>query len=123
MVTGFELETAPLSDDEKKLVPIIIDGLLAHQGADKAIHGAAICKAVTAKYGKLTEPRLRKITNFLRSAKIIPVIATSKGYYVSYNAEVIKKQIESLEQRRDAINTAIDGLIKWLPDSNQKPIV
>lgn len=114
MINGFELETAPLSDEEKKLVPIIIKGLVTKTTIEQSILGKNICKAITKNYSKLTEPRLRKITNFLRSAKILPVIATSKGYYISYNKDEINKQIESLEQRRDAIQTAIDGLKKWI---------
>jgi hypothetical protein len=114
MITGFDLETAPLNEDEKKLVPIIIKGLYTKCSPDQAIHGAKICAAVTAKYGKLTEPRLRKITNFLRSAKILPVIATSKGYYISYDKAEIEKQIRSLEQRQEAVQQAIEGLKLWL---------
>lgn len=114
MITGFDLHTAPLSDEEKALVPVIIGGLSKRNHKSKAIHGASICRQVSAKYTKLTEPRLRKITNFLRSAKILPVIATSKGYYVSYDKVEIEKQIVSLTERRDAIQSAIDGLKKWL---------
>jgi hypothetical protein len=115
MVEGFELETAPLTDDEKKLVPIIINGLAKCDEESKALHGKVICEKVTLKYGiKLTEPRLRKITNFIRSEGIIPIIATSKGYYTSKDKDVILKQIASLEQRRDAIDVAIKGLQKFL---------
>jgi hypothetical protein len=114
MITGFDLETAPLTEEEKALVPVIIKGLYTKTDATKAVHGAKICEAITRKYGKLTEPRLRKITNFLRSAKILPVIATSKGYYISYDKNEIEKQIKSLEQRVAGIQTAIDGLKKWV---------
>jgi hypothetical protein len=115
MVTGFDLHTAPLTDYEKKLVPIIIKGLYTKRSPNDAVHGAYICERVTALSGtKLTEPRLRKITNFLRSAKILPVMATSKGYYISFNKDEIAKQILSLEQRRDAIQSAIDGLKLWI---------
>lgn len=114
MVTGFTLETAPLNQQEKKLVPGIIRGLAKRDKPELAIHGRDICFAVSDSEYRLKEPRLRKITNFLRSAKILPVMATSKGYYVSYETEEIQRQIKSLEERRDAIQTAIDGLKKWL---------
>lgn len=114
MVTGFDLETAPLSDEEKALVPVIIKGLYTKRTPLDAVHGAEICRKVTLKYSKLTEPRLRKITNYLRSAKILPVMATSKGYYISYDKAEIAKQIISLEQRRDAMQAAIDGLKLWM---------
>lgn len=115
MIEGFELETSPLNDDEKKLVPIIINGLSKCNDENKALHGKVICEKVTLKYGiKLTEPRLRKITNFIRSEGILPIIATHKGYYTSTDKETIRKQIQSLEQRRDAINVAIQGLQKFM---------
>jgi hypothetical protein len=114
MIEGFELETAPLTDEEKALVPIIIKGLSKKTGKANAIHGKEICKMVSEKYTPLSEPRLRKITNFLRAAKILPVMATSKGYYVSWDKDEISKQVLSLEQRRDAIQKAIDGLKLWI---------
>lgn len=114
MIEGFEKETSPLNDEEKKLIPILIKGLANKDSKDKAMIGKEICRIITLKYSKLTEPRLRKITNFLRSEKILPVIATSNGYYVSYDKKEIKKQINSLEQRIEAMQTAVNGLKKWL---------
>jgi DNA-binding PadR family transcriptional regulator len=113
-IIGFEIETCPLTDEEKKLVPIIIKGLANKDCKEKAMYGSEICKIVSEKYHKLSEPRLRKITNFLRAEGILPVIATSKGYYVSYDKEEIQKQIDSLEQRIEAMNVAKEGLKKWL---------
>ncbi len=114
MIPGFEKETCPLNDFEKSLVPIIIKGLSTKVGPDMAIHGAAICQKMSEAGKTLTEPRLRKIVNFIRSEGILPVIATSKGYYVSYDASVIETQIESLIGRRDAIDVSIKGLEKML---------
>lgn len=123
MIPQFDLHTAPLTEDEKKLVPIIIKGLYPRVGSKYAIHASAICKAINDnpdKYNgaRLTDNRLRKITNYLRSACILPVIATSKGYYISYDKQDIKDQIESLQSRIDAMNVAIEGLKVWL---NKEP--
>ena len=41
---------------------------------------------------------------------ILPVIATSRGYYISYDKGEIQAQIDSLESRKDAIEVAIKGL-------------
>lgn len=117
MIQGFEHRTAPLTDDEKKLLQPIIKGLHNRQRKDHAITGALICKRINHLYNsKLTTPRLRKIINFIRSAGILPVMANSKGYYVSYDQEDIKEQIYSLEQRKQAIDVAIQGLKKHLKD-------
>lgn len=114
MIEGFEEHTHELTDDEKKLIPIIIRGLSNHKGKERSITGSTICKNVSEKFMQLTEPRLRKIINFIRARKILPVIATSNGYYVSDSPDEIRKQIRSLEQRRDAIQKAIDGLNQFL---------
>ena len=115
MITGFELETAPLPAVEKKMMRLVAHGLSNHIGRSQAITGREICgKLVGAGFGKITEPRLRKITNFLRSAKILPVMAMNTGYYVSYEKADIEKQIKSLEDRRDAIQCAINGLKQWV---------
>ena len=114
MIEGFERETAPLTDDEMRLLPIIIAGLKTKVGKEMAIHGATICEKVSEKFGKLTEPRLRKIVNHIRTNGMLPVIATSKGYYISHDRDEIHAQIQSLEQRREAINQAIQGLARWI---------
>lgn len=114
MIEGFERETAPLTDDEMRLLPIIIAGLKTKVGKEMAIHGATICEKVSEKFGKLTEPRLRKIVNHIRTNGMLPVIATSKGYYISHDRDEINAQIQSLEQRRESINQAIQGLARWI---------
>lgn len=115
MVTNFELETAPLTEDEKRYVPIIIKGL-STKTKDKAIKSDEIVKALNQKYSycKMTGARLRKITNFIRSEGILPVIATTNGYYVSYDQEEIKSQIVSLLDRAQAIINSANGLKKFL---------
>jgi hypothetical protein len=53
---------------------------------------------------------LRKIVNVIRSNSLLPVIATSQGYYCSFDEEEVQKQISSLRKRAEAINRAADGL-------------
>lgn len=109
MLTNFENITCHLSEDEKELVPIIIQGL-SNKTKDNPIKGAEICKKLNNKGYKITEARLRKITNFIRAESIIPIIATSNGYYCSYDKDEIKKQIQSLIERADAIMVSANGL-------------
>lgn len=119
MITNFEEITSPLNDEELKLVDIIIDGL-KKRGKAEALKGEEICKRINEKKEKLglqknlTEARLRKITNHIRTNGLLPIIATSKGYYCSYNYLEIKAQIESLEERAKAIMASADGLRKFL---------
>lgn len=113
MVTNFENITASLSDDEKQLVPIIIKGL-STKTKDSAIKATEICTKLNDKGYKITEARLRKITNFIRSEGILPVIATSNGYYISYDKQEISKQIQSLTERAEAIMSSANGLKKFI---------
>lgn len=119
MIKNFEDITAPLNEEELKLVDIIMDGL-RKRGKEEALKGEEICERINKnmeKLGlkkKLTDARLRKITNHIRTNGLMPIIATSKGYYCSYNHLEIKAQIESLEERAQAIMASADGLRKFL---------
>ena len=118
MITNFDGVTEPLSDDEKKLIPILIRGFKLH-GKDNPITGAEIVKSLNDKkdiFGikNFSDSRLRKITNYIRSEGMLPIIATSKGYYVSYDKEEIQNQIKSLQERADAILNSANGLKIYL---------
>jgi len=119
MIKNFEAITQPLNDEELKLVDIIIAGL-RKRGKAEALKGEEICERINAKREslglekKLTDARLRKITNHIRTNGMLPIIATSKGYYCSYNRVEIQAQIESLEERASAIQASADGLKKFL---------
>lgn len=110
MITNFETITYDLTNKEMAMLPIIIRGLENHVGQDNAITGKDIC----AKVDGLSEPRLRKIVNFIRSNSMLPVIATSKGYYTASNREELLDQIKSLDDRINAICSARDGLMKFI---------
>jgi hypothetical protein len=115
MITNFEDLTGELSDEEIKLVPILIKGF-KKRTIDNPIKDPEIRTSINAtldKLGlkkKLSSVRLRKLVHYIRTESLIPLIATSKGYYVSYDEEVIKGQIKSLEQRARSIQEASNGL-------------
>jgi tetrahydromethanopterin S-methyltransferase subunit B len=50
----------------------------------------------------------------IRSKGILPLIATSNGYYCSYDKQEIMEQIKSLQERADAIINSANGLKKFL---------
>lgn len=115
MITNFEHITRELSADEKKLLPIIIKGLLKKKVINP-VKAPEIVSGINTRFGRkvISQARLRKLINLIRSKGIIPVIATSRGYYVSYDKEVIKSQVRSLNERAEAIVSAADGLKKFL---------
>lgn len=113
MITGFETITYELTDTEKQMAVLIAAGLKIRT-KDNPIKEPAIISAMTGKGYSMTGARLRKIINHLRTNAKLPIIATSKGYYVSYDKLEIAKQIKSLEQRANSILTSIKGLETFL---------
>ena len=115
MITGFDQITAELSAEEKKIVPILVKGFNLHIGKENAIKAPVIISSLEHRVGiKITQVRLRKLVNFMRRHGILPIIATSEGYYVTQDKEEILKQMKSLEERAAAIIAARDGLEKFI---------
>lgn len=101
MLEGFEHLTAELSDYEKQtLLPKIVAGLSTKRGKDKAITNKRIVQAMKDRGFEITEVRVRKLVNHIRTQGIIPgLIATSAGYYISNDAQEIETYLRSLRQR------------------------
>lgn len=119
MITNFEHLTHELDDEEVKLIPILIDGFKNHPKSDpiKAPDIIAAINNNKSIYGlskSLTEVRLRKLVNYLRCNAVLPVMATSEGYYTSFEKSEISDQINSLRQRANAIIEAANGLQKFI---------
>ena len=119
MIKNFEEHTAELNELELLLIPNLINGF-KNRTKQNPIKAPDIVKAmnvfITNKNIKLkfSEPRLRKCVNHIRKNGLIPLIATSSGYYVSNDKEEILAQIESLTQRANSILLCADGLNKFL---------
>ena len=88
MITNFEEFTSELTEDELKLINPLISGLKS-KTKENPIKADAIVIGMNnfAKekgLPKITDARLRKIVNYIRSNGVLPKITTSKRYYVSY---------------------------------------
>ena len=120
MITNFEEITAPLSKDEKELLLCVYDVIkeINVKNPIKAPQLIQRVKQITGKE-KFPQARLRKIINFIRSNGLLPVIATSNGYYLSYEINEILKEIKSLNERAEAIKYASDGLKIFLEKKEQ----
>jgi hypothetical protein len=118
MIINFESYTEQLSKDEISLLPLMIKGFKKHDISNPIKADDIIDKMNEFLAGRnakrLTGARLRKIVNFIRCEGILPLVATSNGYYVSYDKFEIEKQIESLHQRAAGINKAAEGLQNFL---------
>ena len=119
MITGFEDITRPLSDDELKIVPVLCNNFKRHD-KNNPVKAPVIVTGMNkylVQHGykiRMSQARLRKCCNFIRSKGMIPLIATSNGYYVSYNKEDVANQIKSLWERAGAIRACANGLQKFL---------
>lgn len=119
MITNFEGVTNPLTDDEMRLVPYIIDGL-RKRDKDNAIKGAEICERMQAfkktlgikEKPKLTDARLRKIVSYIRIEGLLPIGATSNGYFCITDRIELERQVKSLKERAEAIYAAAEGIVK-----------
>lgn len=125
MIKGFEKITEPLTHDEELLCEVVLSGLVL-RSKENPVNGKEICSKINArlsKYGtkcKMTEPRLRKIINHIRVNGIAPVMATSNGYFISYDPATIADQIKSLRDRATGIFAAASGLSKFLTPNQAK---
>jgi len=115
MITNFEEITEKLTEKELEMIPYLVAGFKTHT-KENPIKAPAIIKAFNTSMPqyKITEPRLRKCVNYIRSKSIIPLIATSKGYYVSNDRNELVSQIMSLRDRSSAIMKCVNGLEKFL---------
>jgi hypothetical protein len=118
MITNFEEITAYLNPEEKELIVTIIE-ILGTLKKSSPMLSNEIVELVNKKHFinsnyKFTGVKLRKYCNYIRSKSLLPIIATSNGYYVSYDKNEIALQIESLEQRSEAILNSVNGLKFYL---------
>lgn len=108
MIEGFETITSDLTDYELQWVlPFVRAGLLTKNGAAKAVTNKEIVAGLAKNCGiSISEPRVRKIINYIRVKNMIPrLIATSRGYYVAENRQEVLDYIESLRSRENAIKS------------------
>lgn len=112
MITNFEQITSNLNAEERSYINPIVEAIQAQK---EPIKSNELIRYLEKHYNlKLEGRRLRKITNYIRSNGMYPIIATSNGYSINYNEQDIKKQIKSLRERASAINNSAQGLEKIL---------
>lgn len=115
MVENFEAITYELTDAEKAILPVMVTGFLNYRKDNPIKEPQIVANFNDRNPGhRLTPVRLRKLVNYIRVNGILPLIATSKGYYVSYDKAEIRSQITSLEQRAASIENCAHGLRKFL---------
>jgi len=125
MITNFENITQELNAQEMDFLPKLASSFKNHLKGNpiKAFQIVTLCNQYLIGSGcklRMSEPRLRKMCNYIRSTGMLPLIATSDGYYVSNEPEEIEAQINSLRQRARSIDNCADGLERYLFNQNQQ---
>lgn len=126
MLVNFEHVTQNINSEDKKIVPYLqkvletktidkpaLSGILIAE-TNMLIRQAIVSGTQSADIKKLTDVKLRKLINYMRTHDILPVCSTSKGYFISYDEKVIKKQIVSLSQRANSIVSCAYGLERFI---------
>lgn len=105
MLNGFEEETAPLSENERELLPYIIPLLERCVGKKNAVKSHDISFYLSHTPGaRVDGPRIRKIINHIRTNGLVScLVATSSGYYVAETEQELLDYEESLNTRATAI--------------------
>lgn len=87
--------------EKSTLLPIIVRGLANRTGAANAVSNGHICISLRNKGYKVTEVRIRKIINHIRTHSLVTcLIASGKGYYRAESRQEVVDYIESLKGRR-----------------------
>lgn len=120
MIPLFEEITFDLKDIEKYAVAPFVAGMLKQTTFNNPKKGAAICRAVQSEYQiKFSEARLRKVIGYIRHNRLLEnkiVGASSKGYFATSDPSLIKKCIDSIEQRAAMISAVADAMKKQFYD-------
>jgi hypothetical protein len=119
MVTNFEEVTEELTKEELEILPFIVKGFVSHDETNpiKAPKIVIAMNCFLEEIGlniRISEPRLRKFVNYIRTNRILPLIATHNGYFVTRDIEIIKTQVESLMERSRSIVRCADGIACFL---------
>lgn len=119
MVTNFEEYTHPLTADELVMFDLFV-ALVKHRTKKTAIKSGEIMRKINAAIEplglktKLSEARVRKMSNHLRRNSLLPLCGTTVGYYCTDDPAEIEREIQSLRDRANAINAAADGLLHFI---------
>ena len=111
MITNFENITQELTPNEQQMLPFAIMEFQKHTKKNP-IKEPELVSAMQAKFPNLAfnGVRLRKMVNYIRRTSVVPLIATSRAYYISRDEADILLQIKSLRERANSINRCADGL-------------
>jgi len=115
MINGFEKYTIELNDDELKIVDIIVDRFAKRPGIKNIVTNPQMIDGLKSIGILTTEPRIRKIIQYIRINCLIPgLIATSKGYYSTDDIDELESWVETMIQRENAIRESRNSIESFI---------
>lgn len=125
MLTGFELETAPLNKYEREtLLPRMIEGLSRCVGFENRRTNSKIQARLKFEGYSVSSARIRKMINHIRIHGLVERLAASNaGYWVELDDKRLAEYIQSRKDRVKAENAATAALEKQLMKSNQMSLI
>lgn len=106
-----------LTKEEMNIIlPVVMRILREKSSPTNQLYGKRIVDWLNYKQERIgfksamTETRLRKCINYIRTNGLLPVIADDNGYYLTNDPIVIREMAESLRRRVASINAAASGL-------------
>jgi hypothetical protein len=115
MIKNFEQITFDFTSDEWSKMGAVMDCMIAYLPTEKKNlrKQSEIALYIEMNVGIETDViRVRKYINYFRSTGILPIIATSQGCFISYEAKYLESQIQSLQGRINGLQNAKNGLQK-----------
>ena len=118
-ITNFEEFTHELTSEEMEILPIVVHGFRNYK-KENPIKAQLIVDRMNEYLlargfkTRMSQPRLRKMVNYIRTNGLLPLIATSNGYFTTDCKLTIQEQIKSLQERANSIKRCAIGLEKFL---------
>lgn len=119
MITEFEHYTDAMNDGHSFKVELL-EILNQHQGKEQAIIGDDICDSLSHKWNKeVNIRRLRKMVSQLR-LEGYPIGSCERGYYKPIEEKEVYSTIQSLVDRKCALEAVIDSMCKMFEEEYGK---
>lgn len=106
-----------LTKEESEIIlPLVIKLLRTQSNPNNPLYGKRIVDFINYKQpllgfkSSMTEIRLRKCINYIRTNGLLPIISDEGGYYVTNDPIIIRDMAASLRRRVASINAAASGL-------------
>lgn len=107
----------PLTQEERiVLLPLLIKFFNEKTSEKQPVTSKDIIRRFNDKKSQIgfkrafNNPRLMKLTNYIRTQKMLKLVSCGKGYYLSHEPDVLEECALSLENRCASILAAAKGL-------------